>query len=184
MTKTYSVFCNPQIREFMPSQQSTRHHRSQALKACSIPAWGTAPGKRSNKSKRAESSTRSIFQRVLLITLGICAVTIGCSRKIDRRVIQTPTSGLFFTEEIYRGQGAIDNDFTSLYLNLEKDGKVDKRLVLSGTYVELNRIVWTGPSEATLCMQSGGLTDQFRSVATVSVKDTYQSIHFLLKEDC
>ncbi len=159
----------------------------QALKARSIPAWGEAPGLQSERRTRAEGPIYKIVLRPVILAITLLAVAIGCSRKIDIKVFQTPTTGLSFTEEIYRGQGAIDNDYTNVYLRFERNGKSDKQLVLSGTYVELKQVKWLGPNEATLCMQPGGFTSEFHSRPTLIVGDSVdnsESIHFLLREDC
>ena len=87
----------------------------------------------------------------------------------------SPINGVYYTVETYFGHGAIDNDYTHVYLHFEHDGKSNKIEVLSGEYVEVYKIVWENPQENTIYINDG-FTDIFRTRATVFTGGVSESI--------
>jgi len=111
-------------------------------------------------------------------------VLVACSEPAPSEVkrLDSPVVGMFYTVETYFGQGAIDNDYTKVYLHLERQGKSVQRLVLSGTYVTVSRIDWSSPSENTIVF-TGGYTDTFSNWATLSIDGKSEHVHVRLQED-
>ena len=95
----------------------------------------------------------------------------------------SPVKGVFCTVETFNGHGAVDSDFTEVYVHLERNGKSKKVLVLSGTSMTISKIVWTAPYEETICL-GGGFTNTFRNQATLFLGDASETIRSHLNEHC
>ncbi len=118
-----------------------------------------------------------------LIPLVLLAMLVACTRPEPDHVVtfKSPTTGIFYTVETRFGQGAIDNDYTSVYLHLERSEKSVRQLVLSGTYVTVMKIEWTGPQESTIFFDSG-FTDTFSNRVTLSLDGFSKTFHATLQE--
>jgi hypothetical protein len=123
--------------------------------------------------------------------LSFCAISLlltvfigGCAKPDRITTINSPFDGVFYTIEAFKGHGAADSDFTRVYAHLQRDGKTDKQLVLDGTYLELYKVVWNGPSDVTLCMKSGGVTNSFRNEVTLLAGENSETIRNHLRESC
>lgn len=79
----------------------------------------------------------------------------GCGKPDRVETMQSPIPGIFFTQESSFGRGPVDNDYTRFFAHLERNGHKDRKLVLSGEYVTVQKVIWNGPRDATLCMQAG-----------------------------
>ncbi len=118
-----------------------------------------------------------------LIALVSLATLVACSSSRPDQVVtfKSPTVGVFYTVETYYGQGAIDNDYTKVYLHLERSGKSVSELVLSGIYVTVKKVEWTGPEESTIFFDSG-FTSTFRNRVTLSLDGVSKTFHAQLQE--
>ena len=114
--------------------------------------------------------------------LSILAMFLACSRSTKIETIKSPVAGIFYTVETYEGQGAIDNDYTRVYLHMERSGQSDKALVLSGTYVTVSNIEWINSTENVLYMNDG-YTDTFRSRVTLRAGGVTETFHAYLQEN-
>ena len=122
-------------------------------------------------------------QLLKLIVLASCAMLVACTNAKPDQVVtfKSPTVGVFYTEETYFGQGAIDDDYTNVYLHFERSGKAEKALVLSGTYVTVKKIEWAGPEESTIFFESG-FTGTFRNRVTLGLDGASKTFHAHLQE--
>jgi len=118
------------------------------------------------------------------ITPCLLAIMIACSKSNPDQVkrFNSPNGGIFYTVETYYGHGAIDNDYTRVYLHLERKGRSEKVVVLSGTYVNVKRIDWLNPKENRIYID-GGFTDTFRNQVTIFVGGGSETFHAYLQED-
>ncbi len=91
------------------------------------------------------------------------------------RTINSAENGLFVTVETYHGQGAVDNDFTSIYVHLAWGGKSYKDLLLNGEYLESSKITWLDRENVRICL-SEGLTDTFHNEVTLGDPDHYRRV--------
>lgn len=118
-----------------------------------------------------------------LIALALLAMLVACTSSKPDQVVtfKSPTDGVFYTAETNYGQGAIDNDYTRVYLHSERSGKSVKELVLSGTYVTVRRVEWASPEESTIFFD-GGFTDTFRNRVTIPMDGGAKTFHASLEE--
>lgn len=123
------------------------------------------------------------MKRYFLLTALLVNFIPGCAKPDHVTTVKSPTEGVFYTVETFNGHGAADSDFTRVYAHLERNGKSDKKLVVDGGYLEISKIIWTGPHDVTLCKQAG-ITNSFRSDVTLISGDTSETIHNHLRELC
>jgi hypothetical protein len=95
----------------------------------------------------------------------------GCAKPDQITTLKSPNSEFFYTVETYDGHGPVSSDFTRVYAHLERNGKVDKNLVLDGEYLVVAKVVWLGPNEAILCVPQG-FTNTFRNQITLHVDNS------------
>ena len=117
---------------------------------------------------------------VVLITAGIFAGCVDIVHPDSVQRFDSPVAGLFVTVETWYGRGAIAPDFTRVYAHLKANGKTDRELVLDGEYLEKTKVIWSSPTEVTLCVETTyheGYTDHFRSYVTLSVGGVSKTIH-------
>lgn len=106
------------------------------------------------------------------ISLTVVALLLfGCNKKPDKIVnVKSPKSEIYFTIETYYGRGAVSSDFTVVNAHLERNKQSDVRDVLDGDTLEIEKIVWLNPNEATICLQ-GGFTNTFRNQTDFHIDD-------------
>jgi hypothetical protein len=97
-------------------------------------------------------------------------VLIGCYKPDEITTVKFPDEEIFFTIETSIGHGAISSDYTYVYAHVARNGKTDKKEILSGENLEIAKIIWTEPDEATVCLVDG-ITVTFRNYVTLSVND-------------
>lgn len=119
-----------------------------------------------------------------LTTPCLLVIIVACSKSKPDQVTRfnSPNDGVFYTIETYYGHGAIDNDNTRVYLHLERKGRSEKAVVLSGTYVTVKRIDWLNQKENRIYID-GGFTDTFRNQVTIFVGGESETFHAYLQED-
>src|SRR6185437_3830240 len=81
----------------------------------------------------------------------------GCSKPDKITTFKMPDDEISFTFETEIGHGAISSDYTNVYAHFVRNGKADKKEVLSGENLEITKIIWLGQNEATICLV-GGIT--------------------------
>lgn len=83
-----------------------------------------------------------------------------------------------------QGAGLVANA-TDVHLKFERNGEVDKQLVLHGIYLEIKRVQWIDENSATICL-TGGYTSAFSNRVTVNLvgQRLDHHVHFFLREDC
>jgi hypothetical protein len=113
----------------------------------------------------------------------LLALFSACSRSTQISTIKSPAAGIFYTVETYEGQGAIDNDYTRVYLHMERSGQSDKALVLSGTYVVVSKVEWINATENVIFTENGGFTDTFRNQVTLRAGGVTETFHAYLQEN-
>ncbi len=116
-----------------------------------------------------------------LAPLLYCAV--GCSGPKTIVRYNSPYDGVYYTVETMHGKGAIDDDFSSVYANLQMGSKTQREEILNGEYLEDTKVSWTSPDDVVLCME-GGYTETFRNVTLLSSGSVTRSLHNHLREDC
>ena len=97
--------------------------------------------------------------------------------------MKSPAPGVYFTVETFYGHGPADADFTWVYANFEHNGASAKVLVLTGAYLEVSKIVWGAPLDATLCLKTG-TTNSFRNEVVLEAGGASVTIHSHLQEHC
>jgi hypothetical protein len=97
-------------------------------------------------------------------------ILIGCCKPDKITTVRWPNEEVFFTIETSIGHGAISTDYTHVYAHIARNGKTDKKEVLSGENLEIAKIIWTEPDEATVCLVDG-ITVIFRNYVTLSIND-------------
>jgi len=120
---------------------------------------------------------------IQLSALLLLAMFSACSRSIQISTIKSPVAGVFYTVETYEGQGAIDNDYTRVYLHMERSGQSDKALVLSGTYVVVSKVEWINSTENVIFTENGGFTDTYRNQVTLRAGGVTETFHAYLQEN-
>jgi hypothetical protein len=119
------------------------------------------------------------------LSLVFIELIAGCSKPDSAKIFRSPDSPVYFSVETYYGGGAASSDNTRVYAILEKNGKVDKKLVLEGEYLVISKTIWSGPAAVIFCMDNGGTTNTFRNEFTLSVDDESSfSIRAYLQENC
>ncbi len=119
---------------------------------------------------------------IQISALLLLATLIACSRHTQITTIKSPVAGVFYTVETYEGQGAIDNDYTRVYLHMERSGQSDKALVLSGTYVTVSKVEWINSTENVIFMENGGFTSTFQNQVTLRAGGITETYHAYLQE--
>ena len=99
--------------------------------------------------------------------IGILA---GCYKPDKITTVRFPDQEIFFTIETSVGHGALSTDYTHVYARVARNGKTDNKEVLSGEDLEIAKIIWTEPDEATVCLVEG-TTVIFRNYVTLSIND-------------
>jgi len=120
---------------------------------------------------------------IQLSALLLLAMFFACSRSTQISTIKSPVAGIFYTVETYEGQGAIDNDYTRVYLHMERSGHSDMALVLSGTYVVVSKVEWINSTENVIFTENGGFTDTFRNQVTLRAGGVTETFHAYLQEN-
>ena len=110
---------------------------------------------------------RKYIYAITALQLGLLT---GCAKPAQITTMKSSTPEIFYTVETYNGHGAVVADSTDVYAHLERNGKVDKKLVLGGEYLLITKAIWHSPTEVTLCMPDG-LTRSFRNQVTLDVND-------------
>jgi hypothetical protein len=130
-----------------------------------------------------QEAMRRLLLCALLATLVLAPA--ACGRRNTEIVISTPAPGVRIVNSVSRGNGPLSGDFSELSAVFERSGEKDKKLVLSGTYLEIDRIDWRDPHNATICLR-GGYTHEFSNNVTLNAyaqRVSYE-LHFSLREDC
>jgi hypothetical protein len=125
------------------------------------------------------------MNKIILIALfsGLALCTAACSKPDIVTKYVSPTEGVYYTVETFKGHGAIDNDYAWVYAHFENGGKSDKEVVMSGEYLEISKIIWNNPRDATLCY-SASATNDFRSMVVLRAGGVSVTIHNHLREGC
>ena len=97
-------------------------------------------------------------------------ILVGCYKPDKITTIKSPDEEILFTIETETGHGAISSDYTTVYARVARNGKANKIDVLSGENLEITKIVWTEPDEATVCLVDG-ITVIFRNYVTLKIND-------------
>jgi hypothetical protein len=121
--------------------------------------------------------------RVSVAMLSAIGCLAGCSSlKADKvTTIKSSNPGVFYTVEIFNGDGPVSADVTRVFAHLAYDGKSAKSSVLEGEYLSVERVTWLGPNEVSLCI-SHGLTTIFRNRITLRVEGASEMIRTHLQE--
>ena len=109
---------------------------------------------------------------------------VSCAKPDTVEVITSPSSHLYVTEEVWRGHGAVDNDYTRVLVHLKSGNKADKMLVLSGEYIHITRAIWQNPSDVSICAGEYGITDSYRNEVTLSAGQDMVNLRLHLREYC
>jgi hypothetical protein len=127
-----------------------------------------------------------VRRRWLLSMLAMVILFLsGCSGPDHVTTVNSPTPGVFFTVETSYRHGPISSDYTRIYAHLMRNGDKDRKLVLSGEYLEGTRIIWVDPGDVVLCMPEGDtFTDSFHNVVTLIAGNVSETIRNHLREDC
>lgn len=110
---------------------------------------------------------KTLYSVILFLQIGIL---VGCSKPDKIATFKMPDDEISFTIETSIGHGAISSDYTNVYAHLARNGKADKKEVLSGENLEITKIIWLGPNEAAICLV-GGITVSFANYVTLRVND-------------
>jgi hypothetical protein len=120
-----------------------------------VSEWNAATHAQLNGNYYWQGKSQAM-KKYCLLTVLLFSFISGCAKPDHVTTIKSPTEGVFYTVETFNGHGAADSDFTRVYAHLERNGKSDKKLVVDGGYLEISKIIWTGPHDVTLCKQAGG----------------------------
>jgi hypothetical protein len=120
---------------------------------------------------------------ILLIALAAFSSACGDSR--EAQYLKTPIDGVRMVYFVGKGAPGLVPNVTDLYAELNSGGKSDRKLVLHGTYIEIERVDWLDGGSATICLKSG-YTSEFHNRVTLNQYATREShdLHFALREDC
>jgi len=124
----------------------------------------------------------SKFMKLTAISLLLIFVACSKSKPDQIATIKSPTDGVFYTVETFEGHGAIDNDYTRVYLHMERSGESAKALVLSGTYVTVSKVAWINATENTIYID-GGFTSTFCNQVTLRAGGVTETFHAYLQEN-
>lgn len=81
--------------------------------------------------------------RLLIPVLCLAASFVsGCAKPDHVTTISSPLEGVTYTVETTIGLGAITSIYTSVYARLQRKGRTDRALVLSGENLQVSRITW------------------------------------------
>jgi len=123
----------------------------------------------------------SKFTKLMALTFLVILVSCSSSNPDQVVILKSPIEGVFYTVETHHGQGVLDDDYTRVYLHLERSGKSVKELILSGEYVNVSKIEWANSTQNTIFFDSG-ITDTFRNEVTLSIGGVSQAFHAYLQE--
>jgi hypothetical protein len=115
----------------------------------------------------------------------LCQVA-SCGRVTTGYEISTPAPGVRIIGTTSRGSGPLSANFSDISAVLEDGTKEkDKKLILSGTNLEIDRIEWRNQHNAIICLR-GGYTYKFFNYVTLHnyEKEVSFDMHFALREDC
>jgi hypothetical protein len=161
---------------FISDSARATGNRSESAEGAPYTSLGRRPRSVTHRCQRAVGPTYRAFSRLPILAPALCSPFLfGGSKPDTIEMISTPTVGLSFTQEISKGLGPATGDFTRVFIHLERNGRSRKGLFLSGDYVVLNKVIWTNPNDAILCIDRSGLTDQFKNNVTLILTDTTNS---------
>ncbi len=106
------------------------------------------------------------FLPVAILSLAI--LPAGCAKPSETRTYASSVKELSYRVEEYQGRGAIAPNSTAVFAVLRTAQGHSEKLVLSGTYVDLESISWVGDNEGSICL-SGGYTEIYRRIVALSV---------------
>jgi hypothetical protein len=120
---------------------------------------------------------------VFVAMLSAIGSLAGCSSlKADKVItIKSSSPDVFYTVEIFNGDGPVSADVTRVYAHLQRDGQSARLSVLEGEYLSVERVTWLGPNEVSLCI-SHGITTIFRNRVTLRVEGASEKIRTHLQE--
>jgi hypothetical protein len=74
----------------------------------------------------------------------LAGLLTGCVKPDKIITSNSPVTGLWYTVETFHGHGPLDSDYTRIYAHFDRLEKSDRKLVLSGEYLEESDIYWNG----------------------------------------
>ncbi len=129
--------------------------------------------------RRAGESLKRLAPTAVLAVLCFA----GCQKPDVVRLYPSQDNGLSYRVDDYRGKGALAASSTAVFAVLQtKDGHTEK-LVLSGTYLELNSISWKTNNEGSICL-AGGYTATYRRIVALSVGSKTVAVYTHLSDGC
>ncbi len=123
-----------------------------------------------------------LFSYPLLVTSA--TLLTACAHDAPEVVIASPALGVQIVGQTSKGEGPLAGNFSEISAVYQRGEKSDRQLVLSGLYLTVERIEWSNPHEATICLRAG-YTSRFSNNVTLQTgeRESYD-IHFALREDC
>ena len=107
----------------------------------------------------------------------------GCSKPDHIAEVNLPVQGLSLLIERYNGDGPASSDFTRVYARLERNGKIDKKLIIDGEYLTISKVSWSDPGTLSLCT-SNGITNTFHNEVVLRSNGSSEKVHTVFREHC
>ena len=119
----------------------------------------------------------------LIFCVLACGALSGCSREPDEiKRFDVAEIGITYLMEIHYGEGAVVADDARVYVTAKGPDAGDKRLVLSGSNLDIKSIRSVDSTNVDICYS--GLTDTFVNEIQLHVDGRSVKVVNHLKEDC
>jgi hypothetical protein len=118
------------------------------------------------------------LQAILMIVLALT----GCQRPSSSRVYSSP-GNLSYRVDFYGGTGAVAPSSTAVFAVLKTSAGSSEKLVLSGTYMDIQSIALQSDGQGTICL-SGGYTETYRRIVALSVGTETTAVYTHLSDSC
>ena len=118
----------------------------------------------------------------LLVTLIITLALTGCKRPSSTHVYSSP-SDLSYRVDFYGANGAVAPSSSAVFAVLKTNTGSSEKLVLSGTYMDMQSISWQADGQGMICL-SGGYTETYRRIVALSVGKETKAVYTHLSDSC
>jgi hypothetical protein len=107
---------------------------------------------------------------------------IGCQKPSETRTYNS-SGNLSYRVDFYGGKGAIAPSSTAVFAVFNTTAGKTEKLVLSGTYMDIDSIRWSVDGQGSICI-SGGYTETYRRIVALTVGKETVPVYTHLSDSC
>jgi hypothetical protein len=125
--------------------------------------------------------SENILRKLQAILLFVFVLT-GCQKPSEIRTYNS-SGNLSYRVDFYGGQGAAAPSSTAVFAVLKTSAGSSEKLVLSGTYMDIDSINWNADGQGSICL-SGGYTETYRRIVALTVGAETKAVYTHLSDNC